>query len=104
MSKDPSPSPETPEGAPYTLEMVARITRLPAEEIVVYYRSGIISPVAAPEESALLFDETAILQLRRIAQLLSEYRLNHAGLRMMTELWREIESLRAEVRFLRERN
>ena len=94
---------EAPDTAPYTLEMVARITHLRTEEIVVFYRSGMVAPVAEAHESALLFDEDAILQLRRIARLLSDYRMNHAELRVMAELWQEIESLQTEVRFLREK-
>ena len=90
-------------GATYTIEMVARITRIPREEIIVYYRSGFVSPVEMTDESRLIFDEQAVHQLRRIAFLLSRYGMNHDGARMIASLLQEMERLRREVRFLREK-
>lgn len=97
MSEAESNSPST-----YTIEMVARITRIPQEEIVVYYRAGFVSPIQAGDETSLLFDEEAVHQLRRVAFLLSEYKMNRAGLKMVSSLLNEVERLRAEIRFLRE--
>jgi hypothetical protein len=42
-------------------------------------------------------------QLRRLAFLLSEYNINRNGLRMISALINEVERLREEVRFLREK-
>jgi DNA-binding transcriptional MerR regulator len=98
-----SESEDSPHGASYTIEMVARITRIPADEIVVYYRSGFVTPIEARDENSLVFDERAVLQLRRIAFLLSEYQINREGLKMVAGLMDEVERLREEVRFLRER-
>ncbi len=89
------------QNATYTVETVAKITRLSTERIVLYYREGLVEPVAPAEP--LLFDDRAVHQLRRIAFLLSEYELNHRGLRTMAALMNEVENLRAELRFLRER-
>jgi hypothetical protein len=41
--------------------------------------------------------------LRRIAFLLSEYGINHDGLKMVIAMMDEVERLREEVRFLREK-
>jgi DNA-binding transcriptional MerR regulator len=87
----------------YTIEMVARITRIPEEQIAVYWHSGFVSPVEQSERSEPVFDEQAIHRLRRIAFLLSEYGINREGLTMISELLSEVERLREEVRFLRER-
>ena len=104
MSKEHPDTPPLEPTTTYTLEMVASITRIPADEIVIYYRSGVIPEPETTEDSQILFDESAIHQLRQVAQLLSDYQLNHSGLEMVSSLWREIEALRAEVRFLREKN
>jgi DNA-binding transcriptional MerR regulator len=90
-------------GASYTIDVVARITHIPEDEIVVYYRSGFVTPIEAHDEKRLVFDERAVLQLRRIAFLLSEYQINREGLKMVAGLLDEVERLREEVRFLRER-
>jgi DNA-binding transcriptional MerR regulator len=83
----------------YSIETVEQITHLTRDRIVLYQRYGLIRPVPGADD--LMFDEDAILRLRRIAFLLSEYQLNEAGLRHFTSLLDEVERLRDEVRFLR---
>ena len=104
-----SPPENVPRGrdeneAIYTIETVARITRIPEEEIVIYHRTGVISSTRSDGSSQLLFDETAVHQLRRVSFLLSEYEMNPAALKLVSSLLQEIETLRAELRFLREKN
>jgi hypothetical protein len=89
--------------AEYTIEAVARITRIPKEEIVIYYRAGFVSPLPSGNEPDLLFDEEAVHQLRRLAFLLAEYKMSREGLKLVSSLLTEVERLRAEVRFLREK-
>ena len=101
MSEDEN-FPQDPARAGYTIETVARITRIPAEEIIVYTRAGFVAPLTSGNEADLLFDEAAVHQLRRIAFLLSEYGLNREGLKMVSSLLDEVERLRAELRFLRD--
>jgi DNA-binding transcriptional MerR regulator len=88
----------------YTIETVSRLTRIPEEDIVIYHRTGVISSTRGGDGSQLLFDETAVHQLRRVAFLLAEYEMNRAALKLVSGLFQEIESLRAELRFLREKN
>jgi hypothetical protein len=83
----------------YTIEMVEQITHLERERIVLYQHYGLVR--AVPEGGALRFDEAAVLRLRRLAYLMSEYELNEAGLRHFAALLDEVERLRQEVRFLR---
>lgn len=97
-SEDPMSSPGD---AIYTIETVEKITHISRDKIVLYYEYGLIEPV---DESQLVFDEQAIHKLRRIAFLLSEYEINQNGLRMVSSLLSEVERLREEVRFLRERS
>jgi hypothetical protein len=92
--------PTSPEdGQLYSIEMVEQITHLERERIVLYQHYGLIR--AVPEGGTLRFDEAAVLRLRRLAYLLSEYQLTEPGLRHFAELLDEVERLREEVRFLR---
>ena len=85
----------------YSIETVGHITQLPRHRIAVYCRHGLISPVTAPERDGWWFDHEAIRVLRRIEYLRVDYDLNLAGLRVISELFREVERLREEVRALR---
>jgi len=90
-------------GTVYTIETVESITHISRDEITLYYKYGLVSTIQVPDKTDLLFDDEAIHRLRRIAFLLSEYGVNHNGLKMVTALMDEVEKLREEVRFLRER-
>jgi DNA-binding transcriptional MerR regulator len=109
MKKQPTPAkskakaPANSTGTVYTIETVERITRISRDRIVFYYQHGLVSTIHAPDKTDLLFDDQAIHRLRRIAFLLSEYGINHDGLKMVTALMDEVERLREKVRFLRER-
>jgi DNA-binding transcriptional MerR regulator len=94
-----STNPADSGGEVYSIETVEQITHLTRDRIVLYQRYGLVSPV--PAEQGLCFDDRALLRLRRIAFLLSEYQLNEAGLRHFASLLDEVERLRGEVRFLR---
>ena len=85
----------------YSIETVVQITQTPRHQIAVYCRHGVISPVTAPERDGWWFDDEAIRMLRRIEWLRVEYGMNLAGLRVISELSREVERLREEVRALR---
>jgi len=89
--------------AVYTIETVERITHISKDRIVLYYQYGLVAPLQPAREPDLVFDDEAIHKLRRIAFLLSEYGINHDGLRRFFSLMNEVEKLREEVRFLRER-
>ncbi|MGH8020120.1 MAG: chaperone modulator CbpM [Opitutaceae bacterium] len=85
----------------YSIEAVVRITQMPRHQIAVYCRHGLVSPVTAPEREGWWFDHEAIRVLRRIEYLRVDYDMSLAGLRVISELLREIEQLREEVRALR---
>jgi DNA-binding transcriptional MerR regulator len=85
----------------YSIETVVQITQTPRHQIAVYCRHGLISPVTAPEREGWWFDDEAIRMLRWIERLRVDYDMNLAGLRVISELFREVERLREEVRALR---
>jgi len=85
----------------YSIESVVHLTQTPRHQIAVYCRLGLISPVTAPERDGWWFDQEAIRALRRIESLRVDYDLNLAGLRVISELLREVEHLREEMRALR---
>ena len=84
----------------YSIETVVQITQTPRHQIAVYCRHGLISPVTAPEREGWWFDDEAIRVLRRIERLRIDYDMNLAGLGVISELFREVERLREEVRAL----
>jgi hypothetical protein len=88
-----------PETQVYSIEMVAEITHLERERIVLFQQRGLVRAVVTEPEPR--FDDEAVLRLRRLAFLLAEYHLDEAGLRQFTALLDEVERLRTEVRFLR---
>jgi DNA-binding transcriptional MerR regulator len=85
----------------YSIEAVVHITQTPRHQIAVYCRHGLISPVTTPERDGWWFDQEAIRELRRIECLRVDYGMNLAGLRVISELYREVERLHEEVRVLR---
>jgi hypothetical protein len=87
----------------YPIEIVAHLTHTPRHLIAVYCRHGLIAPVAPPERGGWWFDEEAIFELRRLNFLRAEYGLEPSALRVLVNMHRELDRLRAEVRFLRGR-
>lgn len=85
----------------YSIDAVVHLTQTPRHQIAVYCRHGLIAPVTMPEREGWWFDEEAIRELRRIECLRVDYGLSLAGLRVLSELLREVERLREEVRALR---
>jgi DNA-binding transcriptional MerR regulator len=85
----------------YSIETVVHITQTPRHQIAVYCRHGLISPISSPEQDGWWFDHEAIRELRRIECLRIDYDMNLAGLHVISELFREVERLRDEVRVLR---
>lgn len=82
----------------YSIETVVQMTQTTRHQIAVYCRHGLIAPVTEPERDGWWFDQEAIRMLRRIECLRADYGLNLAGLRVVSELYCEVERLREEVR------
>jgi DNA-binding transcriptional MerR regulator len=91
---DPQP------GVSYSLEAVCHMTGVPRREVLIYCRSGLIQPVSNSEREPMSFGEEALYLIRRIQYLRNTHGVNLAGIRMVFNLLKELERLRAETRFL----
>lgn len=83
--------------ATYTLEVVAELTGLSTQVILLYQQSGLIRP-AMEGEGQLAFGDEAVRELRRIEHLRACYAMNDAGLKLLLTLLNEVEALRTELR------
>lgn len=74
---------------------------MPRRLIAVYYKHGLVSPVVDPNSGGFYFNDEGIRTLRRIESLRTVFGLNLVGIKMILDLMKEVEHLRAEARFLR---
>lgn len=84
----------------YTIDATARLADVSRRAILVYYKHGLVAPVAN-EDGAYHFNDDAIRVLRRIEYLRCACGLNFPGIKLVLNLMNEVERLQAEVRFLR---
>ena len=87
--------------AVYTLETAAHLAAVPRRSILIYCMHGLVSPVADLADAGYYFDDEAIRALRRIEFLRAECGFNLKGTQMVLDLMKEVEQLRAELRFAR---
>ena len=90
-------------GVVHSIDELSRITHVPRHTIALYCRWGLIEPSGEPETSGWFFDHESIRTVRQIEYLRQERGVNLAGIRMVFDLLTEVEHLRDEVRFLRQR-
>src|SRR5712671_3360497 len=87
--------------AVYTIEAVEHLVRVPRRMIAVYCKHGLLSPVVDPAFGGYYFNDEAIRTLRRIEYLRADCGINLGGIKMILRLTNEVESLRADISFLR---
>jgi DNA-binding transcriptional MerR regulator len=87
--------------AVYTLETAAHLAAVPRRSILIYYMHGLVSPVPDLADSGYYFNDEAIRALRRIEFLRAECGFNLKGTQIVLDLMKEVERLRAELRFAR---
>lgn len=85
----------------YSLEVIEKITMIPRRTILVYHRHGLIRSNTSPAQGEHLFDDETVRALGRIESLRRRCRVNLAGLKLIMNLMREVDELRAELRFRR---
>ena len=85
----------------YSLDAVAYLTGLSRRAILLYCRSGLIQPAVEPRYGSLLFDETAIRNVRQAEKLRDRGALSRTGVTLLFNLLREVDALRQELRFYR---
>ena len=83
----------------YTLEVVAEIAGVPAEQAMSYWKQGLFG--SRPASGAKpVFDDDALYELRRIEHYRRHYGVSRRALPLLSRLLREVARLEAEVRFL----
>jgi DNA-binding transcriptional MerR regulator len=85
----------------YTLENAARLAGIHPEMLRYYCRLGLFGEARAQPDAEIIFDDNALYELRRFEHYRRHHGLNRRTLRLISGLWREIERLQAELRFLR---
>ena len=90
-----------PAAAAHSLETAARLAGLHPEMLRHYCRIGLLGEARAQPEPEPTFDDSALYELRRFEHYRRHHGLDRRSLRLLGQLWREIERLQAEVRFLR---
>ncbi len=92
-----------PDGVPagYSLETAADLCGVHPEVLRHYCQLGLFGEARANPMAAPVFDDTALYELRRVEHYRRHHGVNHQSLRLICDLWREVERLQAELRFLR---
>jgi len=85
----------------YSLETAARLAGVHPEMLRYYCLLGLFGETLALPEAELLFDDDTLYQLRRFEHYRKHHGLSRKTLRLLCGLWREVERLQSEVRFLR---
>jgi DNA-binding transcriptional MerR regulator len=83
----------------YSLDDAARLADVHPELARYYHRLGLFGSVAGDPESAPVFDDDGIYELRRIEHYRRHYGVNRRALPLISRLLREVARLEAEVRF-----
>jgi DNA-binding transcriptional MerR regulator len=89
--------------AVYSLEDAARLAGVHPEMLRYYCQLGLFGEARARPEAELVFDDDALYELRRFEHYRRRHGVNRQTLRLICDLWRDVERLEAELRFLRSR-
>jgi DNA-binding transcriptional MerR regulator len=87
--------------ATYSLETAARLAGVHPEMLRYYCRLGLFGETRAQSGVEPIFDDDGLYELRRFEHYRRHHRVNRKTLRLICGLWREVERLQTELRFLR---
>jgi hypothetical protein len=87
--------------ASYSLEEAARLAGISPEILKDYCQLGLFGPERARSRRKPTFDDDALYELRRFEHYRRYHGVNRRTLHLLWELWREVDRLRAELRFRR---
>ncbi len=87
----------------YSLDAAAHRAGVSLRTILIYCRAGLVRPVFQPPYGVMAFTEEAIHVVRLIEYVRAAYGIGAAWTGALFDLLREVERLRAEIRFLRSR-
>ncbi len=88
-------------GVVYSLDAVVHLTGVSRRSILVYCKTGLLSPAGDPQQGEFSFDDEAIYRIRRVEHLREVHGVNLAGIRMIFDLMKELQRLENEMRFHR---
>jgi len=87
--------------ATYSLESAAQLADVHPEMLRYYCQLGLFGEARAQPNTLLNFDDDALYELRRFEHYRRHHGVNRKTLRLLCGLWREVEHLQKEIRFLR---
>ena len=87
----------------YSLNAAAHLAGVPRRVLLQYCRAGLVQPSYAPPYGIMLFSEETIRAVRAIERLRAQDGLEVGVIKTLLGLLRELEQLRAELRFQRSR-
>ena len=87
----------------YSLDAAAHLAGVSRRSLLIYCRAGLVQPVFQPPYGVMTFREEAIHTVRRIEHVRAVHGVDVSCLKAIFDLLDEVEHLRAEVRFLRDR-
>jgi len=91
------------EAAPttYSLDVAAGLAGIHPEMLRYYCRLGLFGESPVGPGTELIFDDDALCKLRRFENYRRNHGMNRKTLRLIFSLFRDIEILQTELRFLR---
>ena len=87
----------------YSLDAAAHLAGVSRRAILICCRAGLVQPVSLPPYGAMAFTEAAVHNMRCIERMRAVLGYHVLGLKTIFDLLAEVEHLRAEVRFWRNR-
>ncbi|HKB91166.1 MAG TPA: chaperone modulator CbpM [Opitutaceae bacterium] len=84
--------------AVYPLDIAAHLARMPRHRVLMCYKRGLISPRIDPTYGGYSFDVSTIRTLQHIEYLCTHLGVNFSGIRIILDLMKELEQLRANDR------
>ncbi|MDB6174223.1 MAG: MerR family transcriptional regulator [Chthoniobacteraceae bacterium] len=87
----------------YSLDAIAHLARVSRRAVLIYCRAGLVRPVFQPAYGVMVFTEKAIYTVRRFEDLRAAHGIGVTWVKSMFDLSEEVERLRGEVRFYRNR-
>ncbi len=85
----------------YSLDATAHLAAVPRRSILIYCRAGLVQPVFQPPYEMMGFTEESVYTIRRIEHLRAVHRCDLSWLNTVFDLLKEVEHMRAELRFFR---
>jgi DNA-binding transcriptional MerR regulator len=87
--------------ATYSLEAAASLAGMHPEMLRYYCQLGLLGESPVGPETELIFDDDSLCKLRRFESYRRNHGMNRKTIRLIFSLFRDIEILQTELRFLR---